>query len=274
MKKFTLSLAAFCLFGFTNAQLTTLSVGDVAPDFSVTDLHGDVHTKAEYANKYLIVDLFAYWCGPCAQLAPIVNELYVKYGCNGYNIQVLAVEYEGTTAQTQAFEDANGGDANHPTPTVSGADGGGAAFHASYQVGGFPTFILIGPDGLIKATDIWPISNVASFESALTSAGATLTPHNCATGGIEDSELALIDSKLYPNPSNGAFTFEFESNTSDVLTINVIDIIGQNLYSKEYTSSNGSNALDFNFAELKSGSYFFNVTNSEGVTSSHPFQVK
>lgn len=271
MKKFTLSLAAFCLFGFANAQLSTLNVGDVAPNFTLTDLDGNVHQKSDYAGKYLLIDMFFTTCGPCQSVSPIINQFYVKYGCNQFDIQVLAVETTTTDAATHAYEASYGGDQAHLTTTCSGTEGGGTTFQSAYDAQAFPTIIIIGPDGLIKNKDLWPVSSVTDLESGMTAAGATLSPHSCASG---ISELALIDTKLYPNPSTGAMTFKFESNASDALTICVNNVVGQKLYTQEYVSVNGSNTLDFNFSEFKSGSYFLNVTNAEGVTSSYTFQIK
>ena len=42
MKKIILSIAAFCIFNNAEAQLTSLTVGSVAPDFTLTDLDGGV----------------------------------------------------------------------------------------------------------------------------------------------------------------------------------------------------------------------------------------
>jgi thiol-disulfide isomerase/thioredoxin len=276
MKRILLSVSTFCMLSYANAQLTTLNVGDVAPNFTVTDLEGHVHTKADYANKYLLVDLFAYWCGPCAQIAPIMNQFYIKYGCNEYDIAVLAVEYEGSTAQTQAFETANGGDPAHPTPTVSGLNGGGGTFHSAYQVDGFPTSIIIGPDGLIKTIDIWPISNIGTLESAMTAAGATLTPRSCATGGsgagIE--ELTAIDSKLYPNPSTGTVNFEIESSYSENVTITVLNVVGKTIYSNLKTIQTGFNKTEYDFSTFEAGTYFFKVTNEMGNSTTHTFHIQ
>jgi len=60
MKKIILSIAAFCIFNNAEAQLTSLTVGSVAPDFTLTDLDGVAHTKASFAGKYVLVDMFFY----------------------------------------------------------------------------------------------------------------------------------------------------------------------------------------------------------------------
>ncbi len=118
MKQNFYTLLASLLFipFVSNSQLNNYSAGDAAPDFTVTDIHGQSHTLSDYAGKWVMVDLYAYWCGPCAAVAPTINEFYKKYGCNAYDVIVLSVEYEGTTQQTVDFENANGGDLNFPTP--------------------------------------------------------------------------------------------------------------------------------------------------------------
>ncbi len=274
MKKIILSIAAFCIFNNAEAQLTSLTVGSEAPDFTLTDLDGVVHTKASFAGKYVLVDMFFTTCGPCQSVSPIVNQFFIKYGCNGFNTQVIAVETTTNNAATHAYEASYGGNQDYLTTTCSGTEGGGIAFQSAYDAQAFPTIIIIGPDGLIKNTDVWPVSSVAQLEAAMTAAGATLTANPCAAATNSIGEISVTNSKLYPNPSTGAINFEFESDKSEKISINVLNLVGQVLFSTEIESTNGLNKLDFNFAELKSGSYFFNTIDSEGRTSTQPFQMK
>ena len=270
MKKLLLSVAVVLGIGAANAQLGNFSVGDDAPNFTITDLHGQTHQLSDYAGKWVMIDFFAYWCGPCAGIAPDVNAFYKKYGCNNFDVVVLAIEYEGTTQQTQTFEDNYGGDPNHPTPAAAGQTGGGAAVHSLYGPQAFPTVVLIGADGKFKNIDIWPISGVETFEQAFTAAGggSVLVEQQCLAG-LE--ELSAGSFSVFPNPIVDQGTFSFMAETSEDLTIEVYALTGERLSTSAYTTVVGENEVQIDLSERASGTYLLQV--SGAVTGNQTFTI-
>lgn len=273
MKK--LVLAGAFLLGLTsvNAQLSNYAVGDVAPNFTITDLHGHTHQLSDYAGKWVMIDFFAYWCGPCASIAPTINDFYKKYGCNGYDVVVLSIEYEGTTAQTQDFEDQYGGDASNPTPTAAGQTGGGAAVHSAYGPSAFPTVVLIGADGKFKNIDIWPISGVSTLEQAFVSAGGggVLVEQNCLAG-IE--ELSVGSFNVFPNPIADKGTFSFTASSSERLVIETYSLAGERLNSSVYTTSSGVNEVEIDLTGQAAGTYLLKVTGEQTGSKTFPIVKK
>jgi thiol-disulfide isomerase/thioredoxin len=258
-KTFYTFILLLCLPFIGNTQLASLGVGDTAPGFTVTDIHGQTHTLSDYAGKWVMVDLFTYWCGPCQAVAPTLNEFYKKYGCNAYDMIILSIEGDGTEQQTIDFENAYGGDASFPTTSISGLDGGGDAVHAAYSPVAYPTIILIGPDGLIKNQDIWPISGVSTFENAVSAAGGSsaLIPNQC-TAGIDEIELGAIS--VFPNPSNGDFSINMSNTVTESIQVELISLVGTLVYRNVHETTTEGNSIAVSTESLESGSYLVRLT--------------
>ncbi len=58
--------------------------GKSAPDFETTDVHGKpIRFSEAVKGKYVLLDFWASWCGPCRKSFPHVKELYQKYKDKG-----------------------------------------------------------------------------------------------------------------------------------------------------------------------------------------------
>ncbi|MFY8136841.1 MAG: TlpA family protein disulfide reductase, partial [Flavobacteriales bacterium] len=163
MKKILLSFGIIASLG-ASAQVNNFTVGEVIPDFTITDVDGVEHSLYEYCDngQYVMLDFFFDTCPPCIQTTPIFNELHETYGCNGGDLVCLSVN-NGTDsdAEVLAFEENYGGTYSH-SPAIS-ADGGSTAVDDLFGISAYPTYCLIGPDRTLVNADIWPISSLASF---------------------------------------------------------------------------------------------------------------
>jgi thiol-disulfide isomerase/thioredoxin len=69
------------LFGFLFSSLFSFAQ-PLAPDFTVTDSHGNVHhLYADYLNqgKTVMIEVFFTTCPPCNSIAPYLEPLYQEW---------------------------------------------------------------------------------------------------------------------------------------------------------------------------------------------------
>jgi peroxiredoxin len=71
------------------------SGGQPAPQFSLPNLDGKQVNLKDFANKVIIVDFWATWCGPCREEIPHFNKLYEDYRGKGFEIVGISMDTEG-----------------------------------------------------------------------------------------------------------------------------------------------------------------------------------
>ncbi len=75
-----------------------------APDFSLTDIDGDVHNLTELRGRVVLLDFMGTWCGPCQRAVPLLKDLQVAYP------ELTVVSVSGTdSAQDMRFFQAQYG---------------------------------------------------------------------------------------------------------------------------------------------------------------------
>lgn len=137
-------------FGKRIEAAKTTGVGQKAPLFAQGDVDGKLVKLTDFKGKYVLVDFWASWCGPCRAENPNLVKAYAKYKEKGF--EVLGVSLDQPSGK-KAWIEAIQKDGLTWT-NVSDLKGWNNEVAVLYGVRAVPTNYLVGPDGLIVAKNL------------------------------------------------------------------------------------------------------------------------
>lgn len=79
----------------------------VAPDFTLSDIHGNPLRLSDFKGRVILIDFWATWCPFCRASIPILNSLYNHYKDKGLEIIGIALEYDGGKTLKRFTKDKN-----------------------------------------------------------------------------------------------------------------------------------------------------------------------
>ena len=116
------------------------AAGLEAPQFTLNDINGKPLALSSLRGKYVILDFWGSWCVWCIKGFPQMKEYYAKYPGK---FEILGVDCNDTEDKWKAAVE------KHQLPWLHVYCPKESTLLADYGVTGFPTKIIIGPDGKI-----------------------------------------------------------------------------------------------------------------------------
>lgn len=120
---------------------STVQEGDKIADVELKDIKGNIHHLSDYKGKYIILDFWSRYCGPCLDAFPLLKEIAEKYKEKIVVIS-LSVDPEAVWKETEVKESADN--------WLQLSDGlGMSGIAAHYGVHALPSFIYISPESTV-----------------------------------------------------------------------------------------------------------------------------
>ncbi len=129
--------------------LKVLAQGNPSPAFNYENHKGGTTSLADLKGKYVYVDVWATWCGPCKAEIPYLKQVEKEYHDKNVEFVSISIDVKKDYEKWKAM--------------VSEKELGGiqlfadndwkSDFVTAYKINGIPRFILIDPDGNIVSAD-------------------------------------------------------------------------------------------------------------------------
>ena len=131
-------------------EASFLATGTPAPEIELPDTTGKIIKLSSLKGKYVLIDFWASWCGPCRQSNPKLVSLYNKY--KGKNFEIYGISLDRNKDAWLAAIKSDKLNWIH----VSDLKYWESTAAVQYRVSGIPYSVLIDPQGLIIAKGLHP----------------------------------------------------------------------------------------------------------------------
>ncbi len=124
-----------------------LSPGMPSPKFvDYLDYKGGTKSLDDFKGKYVYIDVWATWCGPCMYEIPFMNKLEEKF--KNSNIQFISISIDTKEDEPKWRKMIADKNMDHGTQLLADANFD-SSFVKEYFIDGIPRFILLDPQGNI-----------------------------------------------------------------------------------------------------------------------------
>jgi thiol-disulfide isomerase/thioredoxin len=125
-----------------NQMVVPAQIGSVLSDFTLNNLKGEAVHITDFKDKPVLINAWATWCPPCRAEMPLLSQYYLVH--RQQDLVLLAVNAGDPESDVTAFAK------QYDLPFIVLLDPS-AQLLAKLGIGSYPTSILVGRDGKVKA---------------------------------------------------------------------------------------------------------------------------
>jgi len=257
MMKLLLSTLVFLFFSW--AAIAQLPNGQIAPDFTLTDIDGvDHHLYSYLDDGYIVfIEISATWCGPCWNYhnAGHLKQLYINHGPAGFpnvsenttdKVMVLFVEGDPNTGMADLLGNTSSSMGNWiagtPFPIIDPPGSIVVPWRQSYGLAFFPTIYRVCPNRTLQHVGQQNLTNLVNGLS------------NCPAPASEAVDAALLPRFDYDQScvgNNLELKTRLQNNGTQPLTSATFTAtsLGNNLLTYNWTG----NLATYEWADISLG---------------------
>lgn len=134
-----------------------VAIGQMAPDFTLMDINGNVVSLSDTRGKIVLLDFWASWCKPCRQNNKTLVEAYDKFSDSFLEIVSVSIDDDQEKWKSAVAEDK--------LPGIQLIDNETDSIAKLYCIQSIPCCYLIDTDGKITSKDVGGKNIFADIEA-------------------------------------------------------------------------------------------------------------
>lgn len=162
--KIKILLASICLLALAlpvaSCQKNSISDGNPAPDFELTNLAGESITLSSLQGRPVLLNFWALSCPYCLAEMPYIQQAHDIYSNEGQGLAVVTINIRDSSSAISSYLESG-------SYNLEVLRDNGARIATEYGVDGIPTTVLIDKNGIISDVVIGAFPNWPTLENRL-----------------------------------------------------------------------------------------------------------